>query len=64
MNATLRIQAIDQYETQPVRSTAERPATLPFPSPRQRIEQLRRQWIAETERFLNAPDSEGWSRTG
>jgi len=64
MNTTLRIRAIHHYETQQVRTLTERPATLPFPSPSQRIEQLRRQWIAETERFLNAPESEGWSRAG
>jgi hypothetical protein len=62
MNATLRIRAIDQYETNPIRRTAERPATLQFRSPREYVEHLRRQWIAETERYLNNPGSDSWSR--
>ena len=40
MNATLRIRTTDPYETKPVRSRTERPATLLFASPTQRIEQL------------------------
>jgi len=64
MNTTLRIRTTDPYETKPARSRTERPATLLFASPTQRIEQLRRQWIADTEQFLNSPESEGWSRAG
>ena len=64
MNTTLRIRTMDQYETEPVRTVTERSAILLLPSPRRRIEQLRRQWIAETEQFLNAPDSDCWSRAG